>query len=300
MAPYKDDIVVAAESSFAWYWLADLCRENGIAFILGHALYMKAINGGKVKNDRIDSKKIALLVLSGMFPQAYVYPRENRSLRDLLRRRLHFVYARSKLLCHIQLLNYQENKAPLGRLAGGVRKRQSLGQGFSVPEHQKSVAADLELIEHYDALIHELELHILNSTKEEHRRELSILRSVNGIGEAIGLTILLETGDINRFKTHQQFASYSRLVKCAHESGGKRVGMGGPKIGNPYLKNAFSEAAHLSAHHSPVIGQYLQRLQSRHGNNRGRMILAHKLGRTVYYMLKRGQVFDEKRFLNGN
>ena len=79
---------MAAECMFTWYWLADVCAAEGIPFVLGHALAMKAIHGGKAKNDRIDSHKIAVLLRGGMLPQAYVYPAAMRSTRDLIRRRL--------------------------------------------------------------------------------------------------------------------------------------------------------------------------------------------------------------------
>jgi transposase len=87
IAPYREDLVVAAECMFTWYWLADLCERKGIVFVLGHALYMRAIHGGKAKNDRIDAHKIAALLRGGMLPQAYVYPKEMRATRDLMRRR---------------------------------------------------------------------------------------------------------------------------------------------------------------------------------------------------------------------
>ena len=102
VAPYRDGLVVAAECMFTWYWLADVCAAEGITFVLGHALAMKAIHGGKAKNDRIDSHKIAVLLRGGMLPQAYVYPAAMRSTRDLIRRRLHLVRKRGQLLAHIQ------------------------------------------------------------------------------------------------------------------------------------------------------------------------------------------------------
>ncbi len=101
VAPYREDLVVAVECMFTWYWLADLCRSEKITFVLGHALYMKAIHGGKAKNDRIDALKIVTLLRGGMIPRAYVYPAEMRATRDLLRRRLHFRRKRSELLAHI-------------------------------------------------------------------------------------------------------------------------------------------------------------------------------------------------------
>jgi len=91
IAPYREDIAVAVECIFTWYWLADLCAQEQIPFVLGHALYMKAIHGGKAKNDRIDAHKIAVLLRGGMLPMAYVYPAELRATRDLLRRRCHLI-----------------------------------------------------------------------------------------------------------------------------------------------------------------------------------------------------------------
>jgi len=107
VAPYREDLVVAVECIFTWYWLADLCQREGIRFVLGHALYMKAIPGGKAKND-----KIAVLLRGGTLAQAYVYPPELRATRDLLRRRNHLVNKRAELLTHIQNTNSQYNLAP--------------------------------------------------------------------------------------------------------------------------------------------------------------------------------------------
>ncbi len=78
VAPYREDLVVAVECMFTWYWLADLCRREGIEFVLGHALYMKAIHGAKAKNDKLDAFKIATLLRGGNLPKAYVYPPEMR------------------------------------------------------------------------------------------------------------------------------------------------------------------------------------------------------------------------------
>jgi len=87
LAPYREDVVVGVECIFTWYWLADLCQQEGIAFVLGHALYMKAIHGGKAKNDKIDAQQSAVLLRGGMIPQAYVSSAKMRAPRALLRRR---------------------------------------------------------------------------------------------------------------------------------------------------------------------------------------------------------------------
>jgi transposase len=115
IGPFRNDLVVAAECMFAWYWLADLCAEHGIPFVLGHALYMKAIHQGKSANDRIDAAKIAALLRGELLPQAYVYPKEMRATRDLLRRRSFLVRRRADLLAHLVNTNSQYNLPPLNK-----------------------------------------------------------------------------------------------------------------------------------------------------------------------------------------
>jgi transposase len=107
--PYLDDIAVGVECVFCWYWLADLCAEHHIRFVLGHALYMKAIHGGKTKNDRIDSYKLASLLKGGNFPIAYAYPAKWRATRDLLRRRMYVSRRCGELVAHIINTNTQYN-----------------------------------------------------------------------------------------------------------------------------------------------------------------------------------------------
>jgi transposase len=190
------------------------------------------------KSPRIDSYKIALLAQGGMFPLAYVYPREKRALRDLLRRRLTFVRLRSDLLAHLHLLNYQENDNPLGRIANRKSTRIGVPEQFDNLEVRKSAEANLQMIGYYDKVIKDMEQHIMAKARKLYQKELSILMSIRGIGKTIALTLLFEMDRVDRFPSHREFASYGRLIKCTHESAGKKYGTGGAKIGNPYLKYA--------------------------------------------------------------
>jgi len=296
IAPFREDLVVAVECIFTWYWLADLCAQEGIAFVLGHALYMKAIHGGKAKNDRIDALKIATLLRGGMLPQAYVYPAEMRSTRDLLRRRLFWVRQRGQLLAHIQNTHHQYNlPTPKARLA--YRKnREGVAEHFADSAASKSVSSDIELAEHYDSLITKLELYLCRQTKLHDQDNFYRLRSIPGIGKVLAMTILYEIHDIDRFERVQNFASYSRLVKCEKSSSGKRLGTGGNKIGNVHLKWAFSEAAVLFLRANPVAQRYIENLRRKHGKAKSLSILAHKLGRAVYFMLKRQKSFSMQTF----
>ena len=296
IAPYREDLVVAVECMFTWYWLADLCREQDIAFVLGHALYMKAIHGGKAKNDRIDARKIAVLLRGGMLPQAYVYPREMRATRDLLRRRIHFMRKRAELLTHIQNTNSQYNLDPFGKNIAHKIHREGVAELFSEPSVALSVQMDLALIEHYDRQLSEVELFIVRHAKAHDPQALARLHSVPGIGKILSLVILYELHDIHRFPRVQEFLSYARLVKCAKESAGKRLGTSGKKIGNAYLKWAFSEAAALFLRHNTQGQKYVAKLEKKHGKAKAMTLLAQRLGRAVYYMLRRGQAFDMNKF----
>src|SRR6056297_1795451 len=130
--PYRDGLVVGCECMFSWYWLADLCGDEEIDFVLGHALYMKAIHGGKTKNDKIDSHKIALMLRSGMFPSAFVYPRHMRAARDL-RRRQYFVHQQSELLAHIQITHMQYNLPDFQKNISYSANRSGLSNRFPDP-----------------------------------------------------------------------------------------------------------------------------------------------------------------------
>ena len=162
IAPSREQIVLAAACLFPWYWLADLCAEHGIPFVLGHALSMKAIHGGKAKNDTIDAQKIAVLLRGGMLPQAYVYPAEMRATRDLLRRRMHLARTRGALLAHVHHTNSQDKLPAIGKKIASTANRDGVAERCADPAVQKSLAGDLALITSYDALRRDVELRIVN------------------------------------------------------------------------------------------------------------------------------------------
>ena len=298
IAPFRQGLVVGCECMFAWYWLADLCEDEGIPFVLGHALYMKAIHGGKSKNDRIDGAKIAGLLRGGMFPQAYVYPRAKRQTRDLLRRRSFFVRQRAQLIAHIQNTNSQCNLPPFPKkLTYAGNRSAEISERFTDPSTRLSVAADLALIEHYDTQIAELERHLIRSAKVDDPVTFGLLRTVPGIGPILGLILLYEIDQIGRFPEAGNLLSYSRLVRCAHESAGKVKGFGGKKIGNGHLKWAFSEAACLLVRSCLPAKAWLARQEKKKGKKKALGVLEAKLGRAVYHLWRKQVPFDVNRFL---
>lgn len=299
VSPYKEDMVVGVECVFMWYWMADLCTDHSISFALGHALYLKAIHGGKAKNDRIDSQKLATLLRGGAFPLAYTYPGKMRATRDLLRRRNYLMRHRAELLAHVQNTNSQYNLPPLGKKIAYKANRDGVSERFPLPCVRKSLQVDLALLDYYDRLLTDLELYITRTAKGHDPHSFYLLRSVPGIGKVLSLIILYEIHEIDRFPRVQNFASYCRLVKCQHKSAGKLQGTGGSKIGNVHLKWAFSEAAVLFLRQNPRGQQYHKKLERKFGKGKALSILAHRLGRAVYFMLKRREAFQMDKFLAG-
>ena len=300
VAPFREGLAVAAECMFTWYWLADLCEREGIPFILGHALYMKAIHGGKTKNDHLDAHKIAVLLRGGMLPQAHVYPKEKRATRDLLRRRTHFVRKRAELLSHVQNTSWQYRLEPVGRRLANRRGHDEVAALFDDELVRSSVEADLELVSYYDGVIRRLEWQLSKQALLHDRRTYDLLRSIPGVGKILALVLLYEIDEISRFDSVQQFCSYARLIRPKKTSAGKPAGFpSNKKIGNSHLKWAFSEAALLLLRESEAVKAYVEALTKRHGKGKALGILSHKLGRTVYYMLLRGAYFDEQTFLMG-
>lgn len=298
IASYRDDIVIAVECIFTWYWLADLCAKENIAFVLGHALYMKAIHGGKTKNDKIDSNKIAVLLRGGMLPTAYVYPRKMRSTRDLLRRRMYLMYKRSELLAHIQNTNSQYNLPEFGKKIAYKSNRAGVAESFKDKSARKNIEVDLQLLDYYDKVLQDLELFILKEAKHHDPTTLYLLQTIPGIGKILSLVILYEIHNISRFPRVQDFSSYSRLVKCSRESAGKKHGYGNSKIGNVHLKWAFSEAACLILRNNEPVQKYHNKLVNKYGKGKALSILANRIGRAVYFMLTRNKAFNMDMFLN--
>ena len=297
LEPYIGNIVVGVECMHCWYWVSDFCNDLGVDFILGHALYMKAIHGGKAKNDRIDSFKITKLIRGGNFPLAYVYPKKMRATRDLLRRRTKIVRHGADLKSHVANTTSQYNLPPNKVNLKNKGAREQLRSTFPDLSVQKSIDLDMAILDCYAQQLSKVEWYIQQQAKQHNPKHFHLLKSVWGIGPILALTIIYEIGSIDRFASVQKFASYSRLVKCKAESAGKTYGTQGNKIGNAHLKWAFSEAAVLYLRGNEKAQKYLLKLQKRMSKAKALSALAHKLGRCIYFMLKNETVFDEKRFL---
>ena len=258
---------------------------------------MGAIHGGKSKNDKIDSRKIAGLLRGGMLPMAFVYPEKMRAARDLLRRRNHLMRKRAELLAHIQNTAKQYNLPDdLGSISK-ARQRTNLLERFHDPVVRTSIKANLDIINAHDSVLAELEREIIKNAKHHDPTSYALLQTIPGVGKIIALDLLYEICNISRFPTVQKFASYCRLVKCVKESNGKKYGSSGKKIGNAHLRWAFGQAAQLFYMRNKRGKKLMNKLTAKYGKGKALSVLAHKLGRTVYYILTNRKGFDMDKFL---
>ena len=153
------------------------------------------------------------------------------------------------------------------------------------------------MVDSLEPIIKDLELYIEKKAMITDPAQLKLIRTIPGVGKILGLVLMYEIHDINRFKTEKQFSSYSRLIGCQAESGGKKLGVKGRKVGNVYLKWAFNEAAMIFLRGNKITAKYKTRMENKHGKARMYSITAHKLGVSIYHMLKTRQVFDTYRFI---
>ncbi len=292
-APYLHDLTVVCECTFNWYWMADACFAAGLEFVLAHALYLRHISGGKNKNDRIDSEKLAHLLRANLIPPAYVYPSGRRPIRSLLRQRMSYVWRRSEIMAQLTMKQMVQGLAPVAK--GGHNREvweERILEQVKHPLHRFSTTCDMEVVRVYDRQIQRLDQEVTRQAKKHLERDHQLLLTVPGIGKVLSLTILFEMDTVGRFPTVKDFISYCRLVKGSVASAGKVKGLCGGKMGNPYLRWAFGEAAIIAKRNHPLLKPYAERLVSKHGKYKGNSILAAKLARAVYHMLQTGTVFD--------
>jgi transposase len=299
LKPYHKNVTVGVESTFNWYWLLDGLKRHKLPCHLGHALYIKRMSGNKHKNDSIDARGIADLLRTNRFPAAYDYPSEMRGTRDLLRRRHTFVRRRAGTYTHLQnTLNSHGFTQPF---RADVRRKGDRRTLVKLPRHTdvgRNISCDLDYIESLDSIILDLEKTVIDSAHNHNRKHFKLLHTMPGVGKITALTVLYETHTVARFKKVQCYSSYCRVVQASNESAGTSYGRSSnDKIGNPYLKWAFSEIGVKMISQSKVIGEWFKKQVDAHGKGGAMARLRHKIAIAVYYMLKHEIVFDEYKFL---
>jgi len=291
LAPDRAEIEgIAVESTFNWYWLVDGLMDAGYQLHLTNTWAIKQYEGLKYTDDRHDARWLAHLLSLGILPEGFIYPKQERVVRDLLRRRTFLVHKRTSFL--LSMRGAFECRTGMRTTSDDIKKWTSadVEQHIDDPLAALGITCLLEPMAVLSDQIKILEKEALKRAKV--RNEFRRLQSVWGIGKILGLTIMYEVGDVGRFAKVGNFASYCRLVKSDRFSNGKRKGSGNSKNGNPYLSWAFSEAAHFAVRYYEPAKKFVQRKRAKTNGIVAIRALAHKLARASYYVMKDQVDFD--------
>lgn len=294
LRPYQKDIAcIAVESTYNWYWLVDALQDAGYQVKLANPAAMKQYEGIKYLDDEHDAFWLAHLMVLGILPTGYIYPREARGLRDLLRQRSYLVSQKTAIKMRLQQFH--------ANIKGGTLKNNviekmkeadvdKLFEGKSIHEMGVNLWQTMKLI---DGQIKNLEAYLLKEMKEGPVYQT--LLSTPGIGKVLGMTIALETGPIERFGSAGNYASYCRCVPSSYWSNEKKKGKGNERNGNKYLSWAYGEASHFCIQFCEEAKKYYQRKLAKSNQPKAYRAVANKLSKAFFFMMRDGVDFDAKR-----
>lgn len=291
LAPYQSSLCgVVVESTYNWYWLVDGLMEAGYRVHLANTAAIQQYAGLKYTDDRSDARWLAHLLRLRLLPEGYIYPKESRPVRDLLRKRSQLVRYKTANLLSIQNLITRNT----GTSLSGNRIKQLTAAELEriLPDRDLALAVQSNL-----AVMRCLAEQIAGveqvvRARVKLRPEFTHLRTVSGIGPILALTIMLETGEIQRFAQVGHFASYCRCVGSQKVSNSRRKGHGNAKNGNKYVAWAFVEAANFAVRYNPRIQRFYQRKKAQTHGVVALKAVAHKLARACYYILRDQVPFD--------
>ena len=294
LEPFRAELrSVVVESTYNWYWLVDGLMEAGYRVQLANPSAIRPYSGLKHTDDDDDAAWLAELSQLGILREGYIYPKEQRPVRDLLRKRSQLVEQRTRNLLSIQT---QIQRSTAKRMsANDVKKLDSNTLSTLISNSDTALAIDsnLRVLQCLSEQIAVLERTVLS--RVQLREEFRLLQTIPGVGRILALTTMLEVGEIRRFPTVGDFASYCRCVDSARWSNGKKKGEGNVKNGNPYLCWAWVEAANFAVRYCAAIERFFQRKMAQ-GAQGGRTLAlkatAHKLCRAGYYIMRDQVPFD--------
>jgi transposase len=294
LAAYRECLQgIVVESTYNWYWLVDGLMGEGHKVHLANTSAIQQYEGLKYTDDQHDARWLTHLLRLGVLPQGHIYPKQHRPVRDLLRKRAQVVRQRTANLLSIENL-FSRNSG--GKMTANQVKRldsQAIDELCGDTDLALAIKGNLAMLQCADGQIELLEKTVIDRVKL--RPEFELLKTVPGIGQILALTIMLETGQIARFATVRDYASYCRCVSSNKISNGKRKGSGNTKNGNKYLAWAYVEAANFAIRFSARIQRFYQRKKPRTNAIVAIKTVAHKLCRACYYIIKDKVAFDVTR-----
>ena len=281
---------LVVESTYNWYWLVDGVMEAGYSVHLANTAAIRQYEGLKHTNDHSDARWLAQLLRLGILPTGYIYPKEDRAIRDLLRKRSQLVRQKTSNLLSIQNLVTRNTGTSLSGNRIKTLSAEAIRDVLPTPDLALAVTSTLTVMHCVADQIAAIE-HTIKA-RVALRPAFRQLLTVAGIGQILALTIMLEAGDMRRFPTVGQWASYCRCVNSTKLSNGKRKGQGNTKNGNKYLGWAFVEAANFAVRYYPEVQRFYQRKKSKTQGVVALKAVAHKLARACYYVLRDEVPFD--------
>jgi transposase len=285
---------IVVESTYNWYWLVDGLQESGYKLHLANPAAIEQYSGLKHSDDETDTWWLAELLRLKLLKEGYVYPRSERAVRDLLRKRGQLVRMRTQNILSIQNLTCRNTG---DRLSGNQVKQLTVEEVKELykeeAERGLAVICSINVIKALEKQIETIEKKVKSKIKLS--QPFQLLNTINGIGEILAMVIMLEAGDMSRFPSVGNFSSYCRCVKSVRLSNNKKKGNGNRKNGNKYLAWAFMEAANYAIRYKPIIAKFYQRKSSKKGSVVARKAVAHKLARATYYVLRDQTPFDVER-----
>jgi transposase len=294
LEPFRDELAgVVVESTYNWYWLVDGLQAHGYRTHLANTAAVPQYAGLKYSGDESDARHLAHLLRLGILPEGYIYPHQDRPVRDLLRRRFQLVRMAVGLMLSIQSNWARHSGCRISANAVRHLTETQIEQAFPDRRVRFGILTHLEVWRAIEAQIDKLEHGVIATHTREPQQQ--VLRSVPGIGPILSLTIALETGDITRFASVGDYASYCRLVKSERVSNGKKKGQGNRKCGNRYLSWAWIEAANYALRFCPEARRWYDRKVSKRHKIIALKAVAHKLARAGYHLMREGGAFDAKR-----
>ena len=294
LEPYRAELAgVVVESTYNWYWLVDGLMEAGHTVHLANTVAIQQYDGLKYRDDASDARWLAKLLRLGQLPEGHIYPRSERAIRDLLRKRSQLVRQSTMNLLSIQNLFARNRGETISANRVKTLSSDEVSAAFEDANVALAIQSSLEVLGCLQEQIGMLEHAVHGQVKL--RPGYQKLLGVPGIGKILALTMMLETGEISRFRTVGKYVSYCRLVGSSYVSNRKRKGAGNTKNGNAYLCWAFIEAANFGIRHCERIRRYYQRKAARTKRIVALKAVGHKLGRACYHMIRDDVAFDVTR-----
>jgi transposase len=291
LAPFKKDLVgVLVESTFNWYWLVDGLQEHGYKVHLANPSKIKQYEGLKHTDDDWDSFWLAHMRRLNILPEGYIYPKEHRPVSDLLRRRLLFVKHKTAHILSLQTMISRNLGSRMSVRAIKKFTEADADDLFEPPHLVFAAKNNVVVISHLTKIVKSIEKEVMSHVKL--RKEFKLLLTIPGIGDILGLTIMLEVGDIKRFPKVGNYSSYCRCVKSERLSNAKKKDENNRKNGNKYLSWAYVEAANFAIRFCPKAQRFYQRKKAKTNGIVAIKALSNKLARASYYVMRDQVPYD--------